>query len=405
MKTEQKGFPNPQAPIPGPPPPFRNPHSAIRNRCLPGLYIHIPFCLSKCPYCSFYSETDLSLIPGFIEALGREMEMVSPTFSSPFDTVYIGGGTPSVLRPRQIKEILGKIRKHFHLAPSAEFTVEANPGDLNFPFLQALRELGIHRLHLGVQSFAPEVLSFLGRRHTAEKAIQAIETSRKAGFDHLGLDLIYGVPGQALHPWLDTLRRAIAFSPEHLSCYQLTLDEDTPMGKAFRRGEFAFPEEEELRQFFLATSESLEKAGYLHYEVSNFSRGMQYASRHNQKYWDHTPYLGLGPAAHSFSGSVRWWNSSSVMVYINSLRAERLPLESTETLTPGQLQTEAFFLGLRTAKGINLNDFSENYGENFPREKRNILQRFEEEGLIVIQDGYLRPTRAGLAVADRLALI
>lgn len=371
----------------------------------PGLYIHIPFCLSKCPYCSFYSETDLSLIPGFIEALGREMEMVSPTFSSPFDTVYIGGGTPSVLRPHQIEELLGKIRNHFRLTPSAEFTLEANPGDLDFPFLRALRGLGIHRLNLGVQSFAPDVLSFLGRRHTAEKAVRVIEASRKAGFDHLGLDFIYGVPGQALNPWLDTIRSAITFSPEHLSCYQLTLEEDTPMGEAHRRGEFSFPEEEELRQFFLATSESLERAGYLHYEVSNFSRGMQHASRHNQKYWDHTPYLGLGPAAHSFCGSVRWWNSSSVMAYINALRADSLPLESTETLTPGQLQTEALFLGLRTAKGINLNDFSENYGENFLREKRNILRRVEEEGLIVIQDGYLRPTRAGLAVADRLALL
>jgi oxygen-independent coproporphyrinogen-3 oxidase len=405
MKTEQKGFPNPQAPTPGLPPSFRNPQSAIRNRCLPGLYIHIPFCLTKCPYCSFYSQTDLSLIPGFIEALGREMEMVSPTFLSPFDTVYIGGGTPSVLRPQQIEEILGKIRKYFRFAPSAEFTLEANPGDLDFPFLRALRDFGIHRLSLGVQSLAPNVLSFLGRRHTAEKAVRAIEASRKAGFDHLGLDFIYGVPGQALKPWLDTIRSAITFSPEHLSCYQLTLEEGTPMGEAHRRGAFAFPEEEELRQFFLATSESLEEAGYIHYEISNFSRGPRHASRHNRKYWDHTPYLGLGPSAHSFSGSVRRWNTSSVKAYMNALLAKNLPLESMEILTPDQLQTEAFFLGLRTAKGINLNDFSENYGENFLREKRNILRRVEEEGLIVIQDGYLRPTRAGLAVADRLALL
>ena len=398
MRTETRQFPNPQAPI-------GNPKSEIRNQRLPGLYIHIPFCLTKCPYCSFYSQTDLSLIPGFIKALEREMEMVSPTFSSPFNTVYIGGGTPSVLSPRQIEEILGKIRKYFLLAPSTEFTLEANPGDLDFPFLRALREWGVRRLNLGVQSFAPDVLSFLGRRHTAEKAARAIEASRKAGFDHLGLDFIYGVPEQALEPWLDTLRRAITFSPEHLSCYQLTPEEDTPMGKAHRRGAFAFPEEEELHQFFLATSESLEKAGFIHYEVSNFSRGLQHASGHNQKYWDHTPYLGLGPSAHSFSGSVRWWNTSSIMAYIDALRAGKLPLDSMETLTPEQLRTEAFFLGLRTARGINLNDFSEKHGEKFLREKRNILQRIEEEGLIVIQEGYLRPTRAGLAVADRLALI
>lgn len=394
---EEMKAPNPEAPI-------RKPQSEIRNQRYPGLYIHIPFCLKKCPYCNFYSQTELSFIPDFIEALGREMEMVSPGFSSPFDTVYIGGGTPSVLSPRQIEGILGKIRKYFPLAPSTEFTLEANPGDLDFPFLQALREFGIHRLSLGVQSLDPDVLSFLGRRHTADEALQAIEASRRAGFHHLGLDFIYGVPGQALESWLATLKSAVTFSPEHISCYQLTLEEDTPMGKPPRLAALKPPEEEELRKFFLATSEFLERAGFMHYEVSNFSRGLPHASRHNQKYWDHTPYLGLGPSAHSFSGSARWWNISSVMAYTDTLRTGTLPLDGMENLTAEQLRTEAFFLGLRTARGINLNDFSESHGGNFLWEKKNILQRFEEEGLIVIQEGVLRPTRAGLAVADRLAL-
>ncbi len=396
--TETRQFPNPKGPT-------RSPQSQIRNQRLPGLYIHIPFCLTKCPYCNFYSQTEQSLIPDFIEALEREMEIVSPGLSSFFDTVYIGGGTPSVLSPRQIEDILGKTRKYFPLARTTEFTLEANPGDVDLPFLQALRELGIHRLNLGVQSFAPDVLSFLGRRHNTEKAIQAIEASREAGFRHLGLDFIYGVPGQTLESWLDTLKRAITFSPEHVSCYQLTLEEDTPMGKAHRRRAFAFPEEEDLRQFFLATSESLEKAGFIHYEVSNFSQGLQNLSRHNQKYWNHTPYLGLGPSAHSFSGSSRWWNTPSIMTYLRALRAGTLPLDNKETLTPEQLRTEAFFLGLRTARGINLNDFSEDHGENFLQEKKTILQKLEEEGLIVVREGHLRPTREGLAVADRLALI
>ncbi|NWF56781.1 MAG: radical SAM family heme chaperone HemW [Syntrophaceae bacterium] len=395
---DNRHFPNPEASI-------RNSRSAIRNQSPPGLYLHIPFCRTKCPYCSFYSQTDLTLIPDFIQALEREMEMFGPAFSIPFDTVYIGGGTPSVLSPPQIGEILEKIRKKFTLAPSVEITLEANPGDLDWPFLKALRELGIHRLNLGVQSFSPEVLSFLGRRHTSIKACEAIEASRKAGFDRLGLDLIYAVPGQTMERWLKTLGRAVAFSPEHLSCYQLSLEEETPMGNAYRGGAFGFPEEEELRQFFLATSETLERAGYVHYEVSNFCRGREHASRHNRKYWDHSPYLGLGPSAHSFSERVRRWNTSSIKGYLHALYGKHHPTEGLENLSPEQLRTEAFFLGLRTADGIDLDEFARNHGGNLLREKENILRRLESEGLITIQEGRLRPTRAGLAVADRLALI
>ena len=387
------------------PPPIRNPQSETGNRRLPGLYLHIPFCRTKCPYCNFYSQTDLSVLPDFIEALEKEMKMAAPGFGGPFDTVYIGGGTPSVLSPAQIEKILGGIRKYFRLAPETEFTLEANPGDVDLPFLQSLKELGVTRLNLGIQSFDPQALTFLGRRHTAQQAVKAILASRKAGFDHIGLDFIYGLPGQALGSWLDTLDRAMAFSPEHLSCYQLTLEEETPMGKSCRLGEFSPPGDDELFRFFMGTSEKLENAGFNHYEVSNFARGLGYASRHNQKYWDHTPYLGLGPSAHSFSGSTRWWNSRSVTTYITRLQSENLPVEEKENLTREQLRLEAWFLGLRTSKGIDMENFSAKYGKAALSQDSEVWARLREKGLLTAKGGRLCPTRAGLAVADTLALL
>jgi oxygen-independent coproporphyrinogen-3 oxidase len=268
-----------------------------------------------------------------------------------------------------------------------------------------MRQMGTNRINIGIQSFDEKVLGFLGRRHSANQAVSAIEASRKAGFENVGLDLIYGVPGQDMNSWLDTLRQAVAVSPEHLSCYQLTLGVETPLGMRCQAGEFLMPGEELQYEFFVKTSEFLEDAGYIHYEVSNFARGMQYASRHNQKYWDHSPYLGLGPSAHSFQNNCRWWNHRSVDQYISAIDAGNLPVEETEVLTMEQMRLEAFCLGLRTKKGISLHDFENRYQYDLFAEKREILNSLLEEGFISIQDGRLYPTQTGLAVADSLALI
>ena len=371
---------------------------------IPGLYIHIPFCRTKCSYCNFYSVTSLTSIPDFLEALGREMEMVLGEFG-PFDTVYIGGGTPSILSLNEMENLLARIRRNFALLSDVEMTMEANPADLDLSLLQGLRNLGVNRLNIGIQSFDQKILNFLGRRHSSIEAISAIETARKAGFENIGLDLIYGVPGQDIRSWLDTLSQALAFDPEHLSCYQLTLESKTPLGKRYEQREFSLPGEELEYDFFIKTAESLEEAGYIHYEVSNFARDIALISRHNQKYWDHTPYLGLGPAAHSFSGYRRWWNHRSVERYIADAKAGKKPIEGTEILTMEQLGLEALFLGLRTKKGVYLKEFVEQYGCDLAVEKRDVLDRLQEEGLVAINEGYLVPTRAGLAIADGLALI
>ena len=370
----------------------------------PGLYIHIPFCMSKCPYCDFYSSTSLSALPHFLNALLREMEMYSNRFPA-FDTIYIGGGTPSLLRPWQLENILIKIRDTFDMTLNPEITVEANPADLNRPYLETLLEIGINRINIGVQSFDRETLMFLGRRHSVGQAISALEASRAAGFHNMGMDLIYGIPGQTIHWWLDTLKQAVAFSPEHLSCYQLTLDPKTPLGKKYQAGEFFIPGQELQYEFFIKTSQFLEEAGYIHYEVSNFARGTEFASQHNQKYWDHSPYLGIGPAAHSFQNHCRWWNCRSVEQYFTAINTGTLAVEETEILTPEQLHLEALYLGLRTRKGIFLEDFKNLYGDDLFAEKKSILDKLQEEGFISIQDGRLRPTPNGLAVADSLSLI
>ena len=381
-----------------------NPTNPVNSEKIPGLYIHTPFCLSKCSYCDFYSLTSVSAVPDFLGALFKEIEMYCNQFNL-FDTVYIGGGTPSLLSPEQLESILIRVRENFNLISNPEMTIEANPADLNRPFLESMREIGINRINIGVQSFDEKMLDFLGRRHSMKQAISAVEASRKAGFHNIGLDLIYGVPAQDIESWLNTLRQAVVFSPEHISCYQLTLEPKTPLGIRYQAGEFPIPGEELQYEFFMKTSEFLEDAGYIHYEVSNFARGKEHTSRHNQKYWDHSPYLGLGPSAHSFQSNRRWWNHRHLDQYLAAINAGNLPVEDTETLTMEQLRLEALYFGLRTKKGIFLQDFRNQYCFDLFTEKREILTTLEGEGFISIQDGHLYPTKTGLAVADRLSLI
>ena len=371
---------------------------------IPGLYIHIPFCIKKCDYCDFYSVTSRSAIPVFLEALFKEMTMYRGEFDS-FDTVYFGGGTPSVLSSEQVKAILSGVRSNFDLIPSSEITLEANPADLNLSFLESLREIGINRLNIGVQSFDQKILDFLGRRHSMEQGISAIEDSRQAGFRNIGLDLIYGVPGQGMTQWLETLNQAISLLPEHLSCYQLTVEPHTPLGKRYGHREFSLPSEDLQYELFMKTSEILEGAGYVHYEVSNFARGMAFASSHNQKYWDHTPYLGLGPAAHSFLNKQRWWNHRSVDRYLSAIKNGAKPTEGMEILSLEELQLEAFYLGLRTKKGICIQDYSTNYSRDILAEKAESFAELQRRGFILLENGFVHPTRVGLALSDSLALI
>ena len=224
-----------------------------------GLYIHIPFCLNKCGYCSFYSIKSVNLIPEYIAALEKEIKHYSNIFSS-FDTIYIGGGTPSVLSIQNLEDILAEIRQNYRIMAESELTIEVNPADIDAAYLTSLRQLGVNRLNIGIKSFDDSILRFLGRRHNRQQAVHAIDASHTAGFDNIGLDLIYCVPGQTLMTWQETLSQALSFQPQHLSCYQLTLDADTPLRRQCNKGLFELPREGEQADFFMKTSEFLENA-------------------------------------------------------------------------------------------------------------------------------------------------
>jgi len=369
-----------------------------------GLYIHVPFCVSKCPYCNFQSTTSLGEISDYLRALLKEMEIYRDTFTS-FDTVYLGGGTPSLLSVSQVDTILNGIHRNFKLETDLEITIETNPANVTLLYLKDLRTIGVNRLNIGIQSFNDRILRFLGRRHTAAEALSALEAATVSGFQNTGIDLIYGVPGQEMDAWMQTLKTALSFHLPHLSCYQLTIEPGTPLGASLRREEFVAPTEDRQYEFFMLTADTLEQSGYIHYEVSNFAASLSLTSRHNQKYWDHTPYLGLGSAAHSFREEKRWWNLSSVGAYLEAFNVGRTPVASSESLTPEELFFEAIFLGLRTRKGINLSTISSLYADQTWIGNKAVLDKLLDEDILEIADGFLKPTRRGLAIADSLALL
>jgi putative oxygen-independent coproporphyrinogen III oxidase len=369
-----------------------------------GLYIHIPFCKTKCPYCDFYSVTDASQVLSYLAAIGQEARLYHNQFPA-FDTLYLGGGTPSWLGQAQLAELMKTLRRHFSFAPDTEITLEANPDDLTPEKLRVYRDLGVNRLSLGAQSFDEAELRFLGRRHTAARTEAALELIRAAGFTNLGLDLIYGLPGQTTDAWRRTLETALSFAPEHLSCYQLTLAANTPLDRMAAAGKVRLPDEDTQREFFLLTGQFLQARGYLHYEVANFARQGPQAEglchcccRHNLKYWTHVPYLGLGPSAHSFDGRRRWWNFSSVAHYGASLKAGRAPVAGAETLTPAQLRLETLYLGFRTQEGVRLATIREQPHWNAT------LTELMQAGLVRVEHDRVVATPQGLVVADRLPL-
>jgi oxygen-independent coproporphyrinogen-3 oxidase len=367
-----------------------------------GLYVHIPFCIHKCPYCDFFSITDRSLIPAFIEALEREMAMTA-TFPLPFDSLYIGGGTPSVLEANQVARVMETVCRAYEILPGTEVTIEANPGTLRLDKLLGFKSAGINRLNIGVQSFQDVHLNFLGRIHKGEDAESAIKNARKAGFDNLGLDLIYGIPRQTKKSWFLDLQRAVDYAPEHLSCYMLSYEPGTPMESGLRKGLFLPMPEDLAGDLFEATSAFLSSHGYQHYEISNFARSTDLRSGHNMKYWSGGPYLGLGPSAHSFLGTKRSWNCRCVKQYMEDLDSGRLPKAGEETLGRDQEMIEAVYLGLRKADGIAVDVFDLKFGVRFHNFFGEVLDDLQKNGLMKVAESRCALTCRGMRFLDSIA--
>jgi oxygen-independent coproporphyrinogen III oxidase len=382
-----------------------------------GLYVHVPFCLRKCAYCDFYSITDLSAVSRFVNAVVDETAMVDKP-DILFDTLYFGGGTPSLLEPSHIHTLVANFQKVFNLASGSEITMEANPGTVSLKKFMGYRVAGVNRIHIGVQSFGDKNLRILGRIHTAADAVKAIRQARSTGFDNLGIDLIYGLPRQTGVLWVEELKRAVAFSPEHLSCYMLTLEPGTPLYKESMTGNFSALSETGVRELYETTVEFLEENGYDQYEVSNFTRRQNshnggdiindsphysWKSRHNGKYWSGATYLGFGPSAHSFISPVRHWNVDNLKGYLQHIKDGRLPIGGIETLTEEQQIIETIYLGFRTTGGIDINKFEERFEANFQKTFDAVLAPLIDEMLVELLPGRCRLTRKGMIFLDSVA--
>ncbi len=371
-----------------------------------GIYIHIPFCIRKCPYCDFYSSADLSLVSAFADALIDEIRMAASGgdyAGAAFDSIYIGGGTPTVMDTRSIARIMAAVSNAFVMLPGVEITIEANPATLSARQLTDLRGIGFNRINIGLQSFDDANLDFLGRLHNGHDAVSAVYMAEKSGFENIGIDLMYGLPEQAPENWQKDLETAVSLSPAHISCYMLTFEPGTAMDNARKSGRFKIPGDEAQSNLFRMADQVLTRKGYDHYEISNFARDTHLRSRHNTGYWNNRPYLGLGPAAHSYAPPVRKANVRSVRRYIGRMEAGKSPVESTETLDLQQQIMEAIYLGLRQADGICSADFNTRFQADFFAIFSDVIGRFVKEGYLAADSRGCRPTLSGMLMQESLA--
>lgn len=364
----------------------------------PGLYVHVPFCASRCGYCDFYSVVRPESVSGWLDALSAESNIYKDEFSR-FGTLYIGGGTPSFLMRPDLERLALDILDKFKFEDGFEFTLEANPDDLTRDKLGVLRDIGVNRLSIGVQSFDDGELRILGRRHDAASALDAVEAVRLAGFGNIGIDLIYAIPGQTEETLRATLEQALSFEPEHVSCYELTLEPEAPLARAIDRGEVVGVEEDVGRDLFTMISETLAGQGYVHYEVSNYAIDEEHRSKHNSRYWDQSPYLGLGPSAHSLSSCERRWNIDDVDRYCRMLEGGEAPVAGRETLSDSQMLLERLYFGFRTIEGFPLDFFDSLPGGG------ETLAELERTSLVRIEKGRVVPTLRGFLLSDRLPLL
>lgn len=364
-----------------------------------GLYVHIPFCASRCVYCGFYSTTSLSLRQRYVDALCREMRML--TFKPKISTVYLGGGTPSQLTHEELNRLLAYIYNVYDVAPDAEVTMECNPDDIR---RHMFHHLPVNRVSMGAQTFNDDRLRFLHRRHTASEVRRAVETLRLDGIANISVDLMFGFPDETLADWLADIRCALALKPEHLSAYGLMIEEGTPLYRLWEQGTIQEADEQLSLDMYDQLVDQLTAAGYEHYEISNFAllpHGHQgaspYRSRHNSSYWHDVPYIGLGAAAHSYDQLTRHWNPSNIMQYIEAIERGTLPYEE-ERIDPDTHYDDLVTTALRTREGIDLNMLDECHRTFLLHNASGYIDR----QLLRVDGHHLSLTRQGINISSTI---
>lgn len=364
-----------------------------------GIYIHIPFCKQRCNYCAFYSSTLYNIKEEYADAVCKELQTRRDYVKGEeIKTIYFGGGTPSTLPIELLQKICDTIYTNYTVCDNAEVTIECNPDDLTEEFIAKLRSLPFNRISMGVQSFDDRQLKRLGRRHNADKARQAVNNARMAGYDNISIDLMFALPGSTAEEWEQTIEEAISLQPEHISAYNLMYEDDTPLHRALQRGDFEeLSEEENVEQFQMLISK-MKEAGYRHYEISNFAKP-GYESRHNSSYWNDAAYIGCGAAAHSYDGNSREWNIADIKEYIKGMASGARNYE-IEHLTEEERYNDTILTRLRTADGIPLTWMKNKFSQRLNSYMLNAAKKHIEYGNIKKTDETLSLTEKGIFISD-----
>jgi oxygen-independent coproporphyrinogen-3 oxidase len=364
-----------------------------------GIYIHIPFCKKRCIYCDFYSSTDNRLVDKYIDALCIEIESrLHEIDKNNITTIYIGGGTPSQLSATQLGEIINFIKSKIDFSLIEEFTIEVNPDDVTYDYIKECITFGINRVSMGIQSFVDEELKIINRRHDSSQAIKAIETIKSAGISNISIDLIYGLPLQTIESWIYSARKAIEMNVPHISCYNLSYEEGTTLYKMRDMGEIKECDEDTCIEMYDILVKMLADADFEHYEISNFAK-RGYYSRHNSNYWNLTPYLGLGASAHSFDGSIRRYNPSSIQKYTSNISESGIAYEEEQETLYEQFN-EYIMINLRTMWGVNTQKVKTIFGEELRNHLIKYSRRFIESGDLKEKENTIVLSEKGIMLSD-----
>ena len=365
------------------------------------VYIHIPFCATKCYYCAFNTyafHKEQAKI--YLQALRTEMELYAPE-TDPLQTIFIGGGTPSILSANALAQLFTDIHQHFQITPNAEITVECNPGTVDDEKLRVMRDNGVNRLSFGLQAMQDETLKQLGRIHTVDEFLQSYRLAREGGFENINIDLIFALPDQRMEAWHYTLNEVISLEPAHISAYNLVMEETTPFYEWWQAGKLHLPSEDTEADMFQYTIETLTAHGYIHYEICNFARPNR-AARHNLVYWNNQPCIGLGVGASGYVNGIRYSNIRGIAPYIDELSERNKPIADTERLTGDAEKAETLMLALRKREGISLDVYQNRFGEEIEVAFRDILKKWLDLKLLERTATHLRLTPRGLFLANEV---